>query len=242
MIEVIPAIDLIEGKCVRLLRGDFSKKRVYDFDPVEIAKRFEQVGVRRIHVVDLEGAKSGEIKNLKTLERIARATGLRIDFGGGIRSASDVEKVFRAGASQVNLGTAVVKQKDEVFRWGEKYGRERFLIGFDVRNGKVAVNGWRRQTQLELITVLEEMVSSGEFEEFFVTDISRDGSLKGVNFRLYEKILSKMPRLKLIASGGVYCIEDIKELERIGCCGVIVGKAIYEAKISLEDLKCLQNA
>lgn len=240
-IEIIPAIDLIEGKCVRLFQGDFQRAKVYDCDPVETAKQFEAYGLKRLHVVDLDGAKSGKISNLKTLEKIATNTNLKIDFGGGVRTEEDLKAIFQAGATQVSLGSIAVKEKDKVFDWGTKYGHERFLVGVDVYDEKIAINGWQTKTDLEIFAFLSEYINIGGFREFFVTDISKDGALKGTNVNLYEKILSTFTQIRLIASGGVACIDDIRKLNELGCSGVIIGKAIYEGKISLEELKCLQS-
>ncbi|MCS6874456.1 MAG: 1-(5-phosphoribosyl)-5-[(5-phosphoribosylamino)methylideneamino]imidazole-4-carboxamide isomerase [Pyrinomonadaceae bacterium] len=238
MIEVIPAIDLIDGKCVRLFRGDFSRRKVYARDPVQIAKGFESFGFKRLHVVDLDGARSGKIKNLAVLEKITTVTNLQIDFGGGVRSRLDVENILSAGASQVSLSSVIVKQKEEVFEWAEKYGKEKFLIGLDVRNEKIALDGWQKQTDIEVFSFLRGLIDAG-FTEFFITDISKDGTLLGANHKLYEKVLQSFPRIKLIASGGVSCAEDVRKLARVGCSGVIVGKAIYEGLIKPEDLRCL---
>jgi phosphoribosylformimino-5-aminoimidazole carboxamide ribotide isomerase len=238
MIEVIPAIDLMEGKCVRLLQGNFSNRTVYSDNPIETAKKFEQLGFRRLHLVDLDGAKSGKPVHLNVLEQIAKQTKLLIDFGGGVKTESDFQNILNAGAAQVTLGSIAVVEKEKVFGWIERYGGNKILLGADVYAEKIAINGWRTRTELDVRVFLEEFHAKG-LEEAFVTDISKDGMMSGVSILLYKKILSHLPKLKLIASGGVSCLEDIVSLEEIGCKGVIVGKALYEGK--LEVLKCLQK-
>ncbi|MEO6590098.1 MAG: 1-(5-phosphoribosyl)-5-[(5-phosphoribosylamino)methylideneamino]imidazole-4-carboxamide isomerase [Pyrinomonadaceae bacterium] len=235
MIEIIPAIDLIEGKCVRLAQGDFSRKKIYSENPLETAKQFEAVGLDRLHIVDLDGAKNGKVANLKVLEMIAANTNLTIDFGGGIKTAEDVKSVFSAGAKMAGIGSVAVKNTELFFAWLEKYGSEKILLGADVRNEKLAINGWQTKTEIEILPFLKDYFAKG-VAQTFVTDISKDGLLEGSANELYSKILTEIPALKLIASGGVSRIEDIDELEKTGCAGVIVGKAIYEGKIMLKDL------
>lgn len=235
MIEIIPAIDLIDGKCVRLSQGDFSRKTIYSNDPLEVAQRFEAAGLRRLHMVDLDGARSGRIANMAVLERIALITDLTIDFGGGIKTSDDLKAVFDAGAAIVSVGSAAVKSPDKFFAWIENYGSEKILLGADVRDGNLFVDGWKTVTKLEIISFLSECLTKG-VRQVFVTDISKDGLLQGPSIELYRQINEALPGLKLIASGGVGNIGEIRELERIGCHGVIVGKAIYEGKISLGDL------
>jgi phosphoribosylformimino-5-aminoimidazole carboxamide ribotide isomerase len=236
MIEIIPAIDLIEGKCVRLAQGDFARKTVYDANPLETAKRFESFGLQRLHIVDLDGAKRGKIANLRVLETIARNTNLTIDFGGGIKTDEDLKSVFDAGAAMASIGSLAVKNAEKFFEWLEKYGSEKILPGADVRNKKLAINGWQTETEIEILPFLREYFAKG-VTQTFVTDISKDGLLQGSANELYAEIIREIPGLKLIASGGVSRIEDIYELEKIGCAGVIVGKAIYEGRIKLEDLR-----
>lgn len=236
MIEIIPAIDLIEGKCVRLSQGDFARKKVYNENPLEVAKEFENAGLKRLHIVDLDGAKNGKITNLKVLETIAENTNLTIDFGGGIKTDEDVKAVFEAGANMASIGSVAVKEPEKFFSWIEKYGSEKFLLGADVKNNRIAVNGWQTETDLEILPFLENYFLNG-VRQIFCTDISKDGLLAGSANELYAEILAEIPELKLIASGGVSRIEDIYELQKIGCSGVIIGKAIYEGKISLEELK-----
>ena len=236
MIEIIPAIDLIDGKCVRLSQGDFARKVIYNENPLEVAREFEGAGLRRLHVVDLDGAKCGKVTNLKVLETIAANTKLTIDFGGGIKTVEDVQSVFDAGASMASVGSVAVKESDEFFGWIEKFGSEKILLGADVRDRKIAINGWQTATDLEILPFLKSYFERG-VRQVFCTDVSKDGLLQGSAVELYAEILAELPELKLIASGGVSRIEDIDELERIGCAGVIVGKAIYEGRIELKQLK-----
>lgn len=236
MIEIIPAIDLIEGKCVRLSQGDFAQKIIYNENPLEVAKEFEQFGIKRLHLVDLDGAKNGKVTNLKTLETIAKNTNLTIDFGGGIKSNEDINSVFNAGASLASIGSIAVKDSAKFFLWLEKYGSEKILLGADVRDEKLAINGWLTDTEIEIFPFLENYYSKG-VTQVYCTDISKDGILQGSSNELYAEILSKLPKLKLIASGGVSKIEDVYELEKIGCSGVIIGKAIYEGRIKLNQLQ-----
>lgn len=235
MIDIIPAIDLIDGKCVRLTQGDFTQKTIYSDDPLEIAKRFDGAGFRRLHMVDLDGAKSGTPKNLAVLERVATNSRMTIDFGGGIKSETDLNDVFSAGAAIANIGSLAIKEPDLFFSWIDSYGNDRILLGADARNGKVAINGWQTDTGTSVLDLLGDYAERG-LSVAFVTDIGRDGAMIGPSVELYERIISEIPGLKLIASGGVTAIEDIAELERIGCSGLIVGKAIYEGRITLEEL------
>ena len=235
MIEIIPAIDLIDGECVRLTHGDFSRKTVYHDDPLEAARRFESLGLRRLHIVDLDGARTGRPVNLAALERVAGGTGLTIDFGGGIKSEADLESVFAAGAAIANVGSTAVKEPDKFISWLGRFGGERILLGADCRDEKIAVSGWQTETDISIFDFLEQMNSRG-VKKAFVTDIGRDGALAGPSTQLYERIIARLPDLELIASGGVSSIADVMELDRIGCTGVIVGKAIYEGRISVEEL------
>lgn len=235
MIEIIPAIDLIDGKCVRLSQGDFSQKKIYRENPLETAQEFENAGLKRLHIVDLDGAKNGRVTNLKVLETIAENTNLTIDFGGGIKTDEDIQSVFDAGAQMASIGSVAVKNAEKFFAWLEKYGGEKILLGADVKGEKLAINGWQTETEIEIIPFLREYAAKG-VTQTFVTDISKDGLLQGSSNELYAKILREIPAVKLIASGGVSKIEDVDELEKIGCSGVIIGKAIYEGRIKLEDL------
>jgi phosphoribosylformimino-5-aminoimidazole carboxamide ribotide isomerase len=235
MIELIPAIDLIDGKCVRLSQGDFAQRSVYSDDPLEMAKLFEGAGLRRLHLVDLDGARYGKIANLSVLERIAKNTSLEIDFGGGIRSSEDISSILAAGASMAAVGSVAVKEP-EVFRhWLETFGGEKILLGADVRDGKLAVNGWQVPTDVHIIPFLQDCQRI-HVSQVFVTDITKDGLLQGPAVSLYRQILAECPEIKLVASGGVSSIEDIYELDKIGCTAVIVGKALYENKIDLKDI------
>jgi phosphoribosylformimino-5-aminoimidazole carboxamide ribotide isomerase len=233
--EIIPAIDIIEGKCVRLSQGDFSRRKIYDESPLNAAKQFEAAGLTRLHIVDLDGAKRGRPKNLKILETIASKTNLTIDFGGGVKSDADVKHIFDSGAELVSIGSIAVKEPDIFFEWLAHYGRENFLLGADVRDGKLSINGWQTDTEIDLLPFLAEYSARG-VEQAFVTDIRKDGELDGPAFQLYQEIRHAVPDLKLIASGGVSSIKDIEELEMIGCTSVIIGKAIYEGRVSLEEL------
>lgn len=236
MIEIIPAIDLIDGKCVRLSQGDFEQKKIYNENPLEVAEEFEAFGVKRLHLVDLDGAKNGKVTNLKTLETIASKTNLSIDFGGGIKNDDDIESIFNAGADFASIGSVAVKDSEKFFSWLEKFGSVKILLGADVRDKKLAINGWLTDTDLEIIPFLENYSAKG-VSQVFCTDISKDGVLQGSSNELYAEILAKLPNLKLIASGGVSKIEDVYELEKVGCSGAIIGKAIYEGRIKLADLK-----
>ena len=235
MIEIIPAIDLIDGKCVRLSQGDFTDRKIYHENPLDAAKLFADSGLKRLHIVDLDGAKSGKITNLRILEAIAAKTNLTIDFGGGIKTGEDIESVFSAGAKMASIGSVAVKNAAKFFEWINKYGSERILLGADVKGGKLAINGWQTATELEILPFLENYYERG-VTQVFCTDISKDGLLQGTSNELYRQILTRLPRLKLIASGGVSSIKDISKLEKIGCAGVIVGKALYEGRIDLKDL------
>lgn len=235
MIEIIPAIDLIDGKCVRLSQGDFSQKKIYSENPLEVAKEFEDFGLKRLHIVDLDGAKNGKVTNLKVLETVAKNTNLTIDFGGGIKTDEDINSVFDAGAKMASIGSIAVKNAEKFFEWLEKFGSERILLGADVKGKNLAINGWQTETEIEILPFLREYFAKG-VTQTFVTDISKDGLLQGSSNELYAEILREIPEIKLIASGGVSGIEDVYELEKTGCAGVIIGKAIYEGRIKLEKL------
>jgi len=242
MIELIPAIDLIDGKCVRLSQGDFARQTTYGDDPLEVARRFDAAGLKRLHMVDLDGAKSGTPRNLRVLETIAANTTFVIDFGGGIKTDRDIRSVFDAGAKIASVGSVAVKDPELLFHWLESYGNERFLLGADVKNDKIAINGWQTSTDTEILAFLDRYFTKG-VSKVFVTDIAKDGLLEGPSIELYKRILRRVPELKLIASGGVRSLEDILELDKVGCSGVIVGKALYEETIRLEDLvEFIENA
>lgn len=235
MIEIIPALDLIDGKCVRLTQGDFGQKTIYSSKPLEVAKRFEAAGLNRLHMVDLDGAKTGKPGNLRVLEAVAGGTNLQIDFGGGIKREADITDVFSAGASMVNIGSLAVKEPGTFLAWVKKYGADKILLGADTRKGKVAINGWLTETDTPILEMLEDLAGRG-VTNVFVTDIDHDGAMAGPSIELYRQIIKVLPSIRLIASGGVRSIDDIDELTEIGCNGVIVGKAIYDGVIKLETL------
>lgn len=235
MIEIIPAIDIVDGKCVRLKLGDFSQKKIYSKNPLQVAKDFEKHGLKRLHIVDLDGAKSGTVSNLAVLEKIAANTNLDIDFGGGIKTDDDLKSVFDSGAKLANIGSVAVTTPKLFETWLDKYGGEKILLGADVKNNKIAIHGWQETTELDLLPFLAANSAKG-VEQVFVTDVSKDGLLEGSAKQLYKNILVNMPDLNLIASGGVDSFAEIDELEKIGCRGVIIGKAIYEGRISLDQI------
>lgn len=235
-IELIPAIDIIEGKCVRLTKGDYGQKKVYNDDPVAQAKEFEKLGMTRLHVVDLDGAKAKHVVNVDVLRGITDATGLKVDFGGGIKSDEDIEKAFAAGASLVTIGSIAVSQPDTFMKWLDRYGADRIILGADVRNGFVSINGWKEDSKEELLPFLTRYVEAG-VKNVLCTEISRDGTLSGPSAGLYSKVMEAFPDIHLIASGGVGCNEDIIELEGAGVPAVVFGKAWYEGKINIEQLK-----
>lgn len=236
MIELIPAIDVIDGKCVRLSQGDYQSKKVYNENPVEVAKMFEAHGIRRLHVVDLDGAASKHIVNYKVLEALAGQTSLVIDFGGGIKSDEDLHIAFESGAQMVTLGSIAVKEPDTFGRWMEVYGSERIILGADAKDGKIAVNGWLECSRMELMPFLDEYIRKG-VTNVLCTDISRDGMLNGPSIHLYKEIIQAYPDLHLIASGGISGMKDIEALEEAGIPAVVFGKAFYEGRITLQDLK-----
>lgn len=233
--EILPAIDIIEGKCVRLTHGDFSKKKMYNEQPLEVARQFEDAGLKRLHLVDLDGAKAGAVKNWKVLETIAGKTSLIIDFGGGISAEKDVEIIFNSGALMATIGSVAVKEKEQFSRWLNKYGAEKFLLGADVKEEKITIHGWTEQTDILIYDFIRENIEKG-VQQIFCTDVSKDGALEGPSVDLYQKIISKFPQLNFIASGGVSSIQDVEKLDEIGCKGVIIGKAIYENRVSLKEL------
>lgn len=240
MIEIIPAIDIIGGKCVRLTKGDYDKQRTYADNPAEMAAELESLGARRLHVVDLDGAKSRHIVNTATLEQITERTNLVVDFGGGIKSEDDIERAFRFGASMVTVGSVAVTDKALMQRWIDTCGAERIILGADVRDGRISVNGWKEDSQEEIADFLEYYINKG-VTKVLCTDISRDGTLMGPSLKLYRKILQRFPDLYLIASGGVSGVGDIRELDSAGVPAVVFGKAFYEGRISKEELRGLFN-
>lgn len=237
MIELIPAIDLIDGKCVRLTQGDYSTKKIYNEDPLETAKRFEACGIRRLHVVDLDGARQGHIINYRTLEKLAVHTSLVIDFGGGLKKDADLEIAFESGARMITGGSIAVKDPDTFASWIERYGSERIILGADAKDKRIAVSGWEEATEIELIPFIAAYHDKG-IRKVICTDISRDGMLQGAAVDLYKEIQAAVP-VCLIASGGVSSIADIEKLSAAGIPAVIFGKALYEGKIRLKDLEGL---
>ncbi len=233
---IIPAIDIIDGKCVRLTQGDYAQKTIYNENPVEVAKSFEDAGLKRLHLVDLDGAKAGKVTNWKVLENIAAATNLVIDFGGGIKQKEDVELVLNAGARYATIGSLAVKNETIFSEWIENYDPERFLLGADVKNEKITVGGWLETTDIDVFAFIKKYTAKG-INNIFCTDVSKDGLLQGPSVELYTKIVTQFPAINFIASGGVSSLDDLKALQNVGCSGAIVGKAIYEARISLEELK-----
>jgi phosphoribosylformimino-5-aminoimidazole carboxamide ribotide isomerase len=234
--QIIPAIDIIDGKCVRLTQGDYEQKKVYNEHPLEVAKEFEDAGLQRLHLVDLDGAKAGAVKNWKVLEAIAGKTALVIDFGGGIKTEKDVNIVFESGAALATIGSLAVKNEFEFVKWLLQYGAEKFLLGADVKDEKITVGGWLETTDISIYDFLQKYLGHG-VQQVFCTDVSKDGLLAGPSVELYKKILERFPSLHFIASGGVSSMADLESLAEIGCSGAIVGKAIYENRITLDDLK-----
>lgn len=236
--KVIPAIDIIGGQCVRLTKGDYNQKKVYGDDPSVIAREFEAAGISHLHVVDLDGAKAKHVVNISTLESITSATKLSVDFGGGVKTREDLEKVFAAGAKQVTAGSIAVSNKEEVRRWIDEFGAEKIILGADVLDEKVMVHGWQESSGEDLMEFLAYYAQLG-VHYVICTDISKDGVLQGPSFDLYQKIQQRFPKLKLIASGGVSGKEDLVRLKAQGLYGAIVGKAFYEGRITLEEIKTI---
>lgn len=238
--QIIPAIDIINGKCVRLTKGDYAKQEIYYEDPLDAAKSFEHAGLQRVHIVDLDGAKAGHIINLKVLESIASDTKLVIDFGGGIKNINDVSSVFNAGASIVTLGSIAVKKPEIVEEWLIEFGAEKILIGADVLDEKIKISGWLEDGGIIISEFIGKMLAIGA-QNIFCTDISKDGVMQGPSLELYKQIMAEHPSINLIASGGVSTLDDVIQLESIGCSGVIIGKAIYEGNITLLELAELNS-
>lgn len=234
--EIIPAIDIIEGKCVRLTEGDYAQKKVYNENPLEVALRFEDAGLARLHLVDLDGAKAGAVKNWKVLEQLAGKTSLQIDFGGGLKKEEDVRIVFNSGARWATVGSLAVKGEEVFTEWLTLFGAEKFLLGADVKNEKIAIGGWLETTDIWVYDLIEKYTQKG-ITQLFCTDVSKDGRLEGPAVDLYKNIVSKFPSLYFIASGGVSSLADLEALQEAGCRAAIVGKAIYENRITLDDLK-----
>jgi phosphoribosylformimino-5-aminoimidazole carboxamide ribotide isomerase len=233
--HIIPAIDIIEGKCVRLTQGDYSQKKIYNTNPLEVALEFQDAGLSRLHLVDLDGAKARKIVNLNVLETLASKTTLHIDFGGGVQSDQDIENAFNAGAKQITGGSIAVKNSGLFKSWIEKYGSKKIILGADVKNEKIAISGWAEESDIDINTFLNSYIEQ-KVKYVICTDIGKDGLLQGPSFNLYSRIFKDFPGLKLIASGGVSNIEDIKLLAKAGIYGAIVGKAIYEGKIKIKEL------
>ena len=234
MIELIPAIDLIDGKCVRLTKGDYNQKKIYNENPVEIAKGFEEMGFKRLHVVDLDGARSKHIVNVDVLKTITTETSLVVDFGGGIKSEEDIEKAFDNGASLVTIGSIAVTQPDLFLKWLDQYGADKLILGADVKNGKISINGWKEDSTEELLPFLKKYIDHG-VKNVLCTEISKDGTLQGPAVGLYKEIMAAYPQIHLIASGGVSSNEDITELDQAGIPAVVFGKAFYEGKINITE-------
>ncbi len=241
MIELIPAIDIINGQCVRLTKGDYDQKTVYRDSPAEVACEFEKIGFQRLHVVDLDGAKSKHIVNSAVLRHITTETNLKVDFGGGIKTDTDIETAFANGAQMVTVGSIAVTNPDLFISWMEKYGAERMILGADVRNGKISINGWKEDSQEDLLPFLRKYIEAG-VRTVLCTEISKDGTLQGPAIELYTQVMEAYPELHLIASGGVSSFADIQALDKAGIPAVVFGKAIYEGKINLKELWDWQNA
>ena len=239
--HIIPAIDIIDGKCVRLRQGDYGQQTVYSESPLEMAKQFEAAGITRLHLVDLDGARAHHIVNHKVLESIARNTSLLVDFGGGVRSDTDIKLAFDSGAMQVTIGSLAVRDRDLTLRWLSTYGGDKIILGADVRREMIAIDGWQQSGEIALDTFLADYLQAG-IRYVICTDIERDGMLGGPALLLYKRILKEHPEIKLIASGGISDINDLTELREAGLYGAITGKAIYEGRISLEAIKEMTHA
>ena len=233
--QIIPAIDIIEGKCVRLTEGDYAQKKIYNENPLEVAKAFEGIGLMRLHLVDLDGAKAGEVVNWKVLEKIANNTALKIDFGGGIKTEAILKTVLDTGATYATIGSLAVKNELLFQEWIARFGANTFMLGADVFEEKIAIGGWMEKTEISVFDFMKTYINKG-VKQIFCTDIKKDGKLQGPSIELYQKIIEQFPALHLIASGGVSSLDDLIELEEIGCAAAIVGKAIYENKITISEL------
>jgi phosphoribosylformimino-5-aminoimidazole carboxamide ribotide isomerase len=234
--RIIPAIDIIDGKCVRLSKGDYNTKKIYNENPLEVAKEFEAHGIQYLHLVDLDGAKSSKIVNHKVLEQIATKTALKIDFGGGLKSDADIQIAFESGANQITGGSIAIKNPDVFKEWIQKYGANKIILGADANNEKVAISGWLEESKEDLIPFIDNYINQG-IQYVICTDIAKDGMLEGPSFDLYAKIIKKIKGVKLIASGGISTFSELPKLAELGCEGTIIGKAIYENKISLKQLE-----
>lgn len=238
--KIIPSIDLIDGICVRLSQGDYLRKSFYNKDPLKVSLYFQDIGISRLHLVDLDGAKSGKIVHWKVLEKISKNTNLIIDFGGGIQSNQDIRVVFECGANIATLGSIAVKNIQFMEKWIKNYGSDKIFLGMDVSNKKIAINGWKKMTDIYYHNFLKEKLTAG-IENFFCTDISKDGLLSGPSLQLYKLIITTYPKINIIASGGISYLTDIQSLKDIGCIGVILGKILYENKITIFKLRELIN-
>ena len=234
--KIIPAIDIIDGKCVRLSKGDYNTKIIYNQNPLEVAKTFEAHGIQHLHLVDLDGAKSSHIVNHKILQQIATQTTLKIDFGGGLKSDNDLRIAFESGANQITGGSIAVKNPDLFKQWIVKFGSEKIILGADANNEKVAISGWLEESSLDLVPFINSYIKNG-IKYVICTDIAKDGMLQGPSFELYQKILKQTNQINLIASGGIATFADLPKLAEMGCYGTIIGKAIYENRISLKQLE-----
>jgi phosphoribosylformimino-5-aminoimidazole carboxamide ribotide isomerase len=235
MIDIIPAIDIIEGACVRLTKGDYSTKKIYDADPLRMAISYEDAGIRYLHCVDLDGARTGHIVNEATVRQICEHTALEVDFGGGIQSDEDIQKAFAIGVRQITAGSIAVLEPETLLRWLRHYGPEKIILGADFKYGKIAISGWQESSSLDLLSFLDDYISRG-IRTVISTDISRDGMLGGSSEKTYAAIRERFPHIRLIASGGVACMDDIRRLNDLNIDGVIVGKAIYEERITLKEI------
>lgn len=233
--EIIPAIDIIEGKCVRLTQGDYKQKTIYNEDPLEVALQFQEYGIKRLHLVDLDGAKSGKIINHKTLETICTKTKLTVDFGGGIKTDADIKLAFDSGARMVTGGSIAVKNPSLFTQWLSEYGSQKIILGADVRNLKVAIHGWQDDSELTISELIKNYQPL-HIKKVICTDISKDGAMQGPSFGLYQSLMDEFPEIEFIASGGVTTLSDLKMLKQMGLSGAIIGKAIYEGTISLKEL------
>ncbi len=238
---IIPAIDIIDGKCVRLTQGDYSQKKIYNERPLEVAKMFEDASLTRLHLVDLDGAKAGKVTNWKVLEKLATQTKLVIDFGGGITTENDVNIIFNSGAAYATVGSIAVKNEELFTSWLESFGANKFLLGADVKEEKIAIHGWLETTQIWVYDFIRKYLEKG-IQSIFCTDVSKDGKLEGPSIDLYKNIIKECTGINLIASGGVSNIRDVEDLIEIGCTGIIIGKAIYEGRISLQQLRSLNSS
>ncbi len=238
--ELIPAIDIMDSKCVRLSKGDFTKKTIYSDNPLEIAQGFEAAGIKRLHIVDLDGANGKSLANIAVLKNIAGHTNLTIDFGGGLKTTEAIKEVFNAGASMISLGSVIIKSPELFAQWIVEFGPDKFLPGADVLDRKIKIHGWKEHTGVNIFDFIENLIQLN-IDKIFCTDISKDGMMQGPSLDLYKEIIKQFPSLQLIASGGISCYEDLFTLRNLGCHGAIIGKAFYEGKISLQQIKDFIN-